>query len=469
MSEQSPRFYEFGDFRIDIAERQLQRGGKVVSLMLKTFEVLLALVENRSRILDKERLLDAVWPDSFVEEANLARHISALRQALGDTRDEPHFIETIPKRGYRFIADVREVSVEPNTRSEETSLESRKLIVPKERIEPVGGAVPLDSQFYIVRPIDDEFHSAIARRDSIVLVKGARQMGKTSLLARGLQRAREAGVAVVFTDLQTLSDADLENAESLFLTLGELIAEQLELDVPPGSIWNPKIGSNINFERYIKREALKKTAGPLVWGLDEVDRLFTFDFASEVFGLFRSWHNLRSFEPMGPWQNLTLAISYATEAHLFIKDINQSPFNVGTRLQLDDFTLEQVDELNRRYGSPLRDRAELERLYNLVGGHPYLVRKSLFELAQGMEFAFLESEADRDDGPLGDHLRRILGKLEKDPAICGVMRGVLDGEACPNLESFYRLRSAGLIVGDSVSEPMPRCRLYANYLKRHLK
>src|SRR5207249_2093354 len=75
--------------------------------------------------------------------------------------------------------------------------------------EPVGGAVPLDSPFYVARPVDETFYRAIARRDSIVLVKGARQMGKTSLLGRGLQQARQAGARVVQSELQLLSAPDL--------------------------------------------------------------------------------------------------------------------------------------------------------------------------------------------------------------------------------------------------------------------
>src|SRR5262249_9833627 len=89
------------------------------------------------------------------------------------------------------------------------------------RPRPVGGAVPRDSEFYIVRPTDDQFTSAIARQDSIVLVKGARQMGKTSLLARGLHQARQAGANVVLTDFQTLNTADLTSPDALYLTLAQ--------------------------------------------------------------------------------------------------------------------------------------------------------------------------------------------------------------------------------------------------------
>src|SRR5207302_9487539 len=138
----------------------------------------------------------------------------------------------------------------------------------------------------------------------------------------------------------------------------------------PEDVWHPRRGPSENFERFWRRECLGKIDAPIVWGLDEVDRLFGCDFASEVFGLFRSWHNERALEPDGPWRRLTLAIAYATEHHLFITDVNQSPFNVGTRLTLEDFTFEQVADLNDRYGAPLRDAAELARFVRLVGGHP---------------------------------------------------------------------------------------------------
>lgn len=336
-------------------------------------------------------------------------------------------------------------------------------------LEAVGGAVPLDSPAYIVRPTDAEFHAAIARRDSIVLVKGARQVGKTSLLARGFERARQAGARIVLTDFQNLNSSFLGTADKLMKTLAESLADQLEIAVPPGEIWNPQLSPSINLERYLRREVLPAGSRPLVWGLDEVDRLFSCEFGSEVFGLFRSWHNKRALDPDGPWQCLTLAIAYATEAHLFITDLNQSPFNVGTRLLLGDFTFEQVKELNELYGSPLKDEAETAGYFQLVGGHPYLVRRGLYEMAvRGHDFKALESRADQDEGPFGDHLRRILLSLTQDAALLQVVRGLLEGKSQATLDSFYRLRSAGLITGDSLQDVRPRCELYERYVRRKL-
>jgi nucleoside phosphorylase len=338
-----------------------------------------------------------------------------------------------------------------------------------QKLEAVGGAVPLDSAFYITRPVDQEFLEALKRGDSIVLIKGARQMGKTSLLARGLDVARTAGARVVMTDLQKLNAGHLSSTETLFQALGGLIGFQLGLNRYPEDTWNSRHGPNMNFERYLRTEVLDRLNGDLVWGLDEVDRLFNCVFADEVFGLFRSWHNERSLDPRAPWQRLTMAMAYATEAHLFIKNPNQSPFNVGTPVTLEDFTLEQVAQLNQRYGGPLRNSIETDSFYKLLGGHPYLARRGLNEMAQNtLTFAGFEERADLDDGPFGDHLRRLLVILAQDAALCEVMRKLLQGRAQPSGDDFYRLRSAGLLSGHNPQEARLRCRLYETYFKRHL-
>jgi len=339
----------------------------------------------------------------------------------------------------------------------------------KPNLEPVGGALPLDSKFYIVRPTDQEFYSAVARHDSIVLLKGARQMGKTSLMARGLQQARKAGARVVLTDFQKLNAAHLQSVDTLFLCLAQAIAEQLDLDVIPEDSWNARRGPSMNFERFLRREILGKINGRLVWGMDEVDRLFACDFGSEVFGLFRSWHNERSLDPSGPWQSLSLAIAYASEAHLFITDMNQSPFNVGTRLVLADFTLDQVRELNQRYGGPLRNDSELERFFSLLGGQPFLTQRGLHQMTErSLFFQEFAEGAVRDDGPYGDHLRRIFVSLNQDPTLCEVVRSVIGGRQSSSTDTFYRLRSSGIMAGESARNMKLRCQLYEQYLSRHL-
>ena len=333
----------------------------------------------------------------------------------------------------------------------------------------LGGAVALDSPFYIERETDREFRQALAWRDSIVLIKGARQIGKTSLLARGLQQARQAGGHVLLTDFQGLDESSFISADALYRTLAQEMADQLDLATLPEETWHARRSASRNLERYLCDVVLGDRGGTLIWGLDVVDRLFGYPCGSEAFSLFRSWHNRRALDPTGPWSRLTLAIAYATEAHLFIADQNQSPFNVGVRLTLSDFTQEQVAELNRRHNSPLHTDAERTRFYDLVGGHPYLVRCGLAGIAaQKLTITELESLGMREQGPFGDHLHRLRITLQQNPELVAMMRKVLRRETDGAIESFYRLRSAGLITGDIGSDARPRCQLYSAYLSRHL-
>jgi len=108
MSAETKVLYEFGKFRCDPREHLLLCDGKPVSLSPKSFDILLALIRSNGQLLMKDELMQQVWPDSFVEEANLTVNISALRKVLGETPSGQQYIETVPKRGYRFVAPVKE-------------------------------------------------------------------------------------------------------------------------------------------------------------------------------------------------------------------------------------------------------------------------------------------------------------------------------------------------------------------------
>src|SRR5262252_904840 len=112
MASRFNHLYEFGEFRLDPAERLLLRDEKPVPLTPKAFETLLVLIGHRGHLVEKDELMKQVWADAAVEEANLARNIWTLRKALGDGENGHRYIETVPKLGYRFVAPVREVSNE---------------------------------------------------------------------------------------------------------------------------------------------------------------------------------------------------------------------------------------------------------------------------------------------------------------------------------------------------------------------
>src|SRR2546429_1566243 len=108
MNHPARHLYEFGPFRLDATERLLLRDQQHIPLTPKAFETLLVLVEHDGHVIDKDEMMKKVWPDTFVEEVNLAKNVSCLRKILA-TEHLEHYIETIPKRGYRFVAGGRGV------------------------------------------------------------------------------------------------------------------------------------------------------------------------------------------------------------------------------------------------------------------------------------------------------------------------------------------------------------------------
>jgi DNA-binding winged helix-turn-helix (wHTH) protein/tetratricopeptide (TPR) repeat protein len=109
MNGEAKHFYQFKSFRLNVEERQLLRDGDAVSLTPKAFDVLAALVERGGHLVEKDELLRIVWADSFVEEANVARIVHTLRRVLGEDDNGNKFIETVAKKGYRFVARVDKV------------------------------------------------------------------------------------------------------------------------------------------------------------------------------------------------------------------------------------------------------------------------------------------------------------------------------------------------------------------------
>src|SRR5215813_3565912 len=169
MQAPTKRIYEFESFHLDADDRLLLKSGKPIPLTPKAFDTLLLLVEKRGRLVGKEEMMKSVWPDSFVEENNLNRSIYLLRKALGESSNEAKFIETVPKHGYRFVANVVEVErggidliVEKHTSTEiitEEEIEitdsgSREFVEPFERrtFSGVVSMAPRVEQQMLVRP-----------------------------------------------------------------------------------------------------------------------------------------------------------------------------------------------------------------------------------------------------------------------------------------------------------------------------
>ncbi|HEU4389737.1 MAG TPA: winged helix-turn-helix domain-containing protein, partial [Blastocatellia bacterium] len=139
MDDRNRASYEFGPFVLHTAERRLLRDGDPVSLPPKVFDTLVVLLENSGHLVDKDGLMSKLWPDTFVEESTVARNISDLRKALGESSGEGKYIETVAKAGYRFVAGVRRTS------GGDTTLIVRRRTRSRMTIEEIGSRAEIRS------------------------------------------------------------------------------------------------------------------------------------------------------------------------------------------------------------------------------------------------------------------------------------------------------------------------------------
>ncbi|AIE85542.1 AAA-like domain-containing protein [Fimbriimonas ginsengisoli] len=341
-----------------------------------------------------------------------------------------------------------------------------KKVVP---IEPAGGAVSASSPFYTWRETDAEFDAALRNNESIVLVKGPRQIGKTSLIGRGALLVEELGWRQASTDFQTLSASQFFYEDQFARLLAAMLARQTGFKYDFAGEWLEVFGPSVNLDNFL-RALLEDSEKPFVWFLDEADRVFSAPFSGDFFGLVRSWHNARARDPKGPWSRFTVVIGYATEARLFIRDLNQSPFNVGRQISLRNFTVEQTMDLNEKYGKPVERRSDIEALQFLLDGQPFLTRRALEVLAsKKLTFGALLETADQDDGPFGDHLKRMLIAVSHVPSVLAAVRSSLAMLPPAEADGVERLIAAGVLKETPGQGVDLACDLYARYLARHVR
>ena len=201
-------YYEFGPYRLDPNERVLTRAGDTISLTPKAIEILLLLVTNAGQLVEKDALLQQVWPDTFVEESNLSQNIFTLRRALGDERAGPKYIETVVRRGYRFVATVRVVGPDENHKSTAAVEVAQRVVV---AVLPFVNATGDADVEYLADGVTDNIINSLSRvaklrvmsRSAIFRYKTkeldpqqiGRQLGASAVLV-GKINSRPAGVAI---------------------------------------------------------------------------------------------------------------------------------------------------------------------------------------------------------------------------------------------------------------------------------
>ncbi|MBV6627682.1 MAG: AAA-like domain-containing protein [Rivularia sp. (in: Bacteria)] len=329
------------------------------------------------------------------------------------------------------------------------------------------GTVKLRSKFYVKREEEDIWLKNIYKCGVTIRVKGAHQMGKSSLLARMHQRAKDNSQKVLYLDFERFDEEVFSNLDKLLHYTAQRMARYWDAPNLPDKYWSTSFGAKDKLTDFVLQEILETICLPAVFILDNVDRVFNYQYRDDFFSLIRAWHNERAVDEN--WDKLNIVLAYSTEAFLFIQDINQSPFNVGFSIELTDFSSSKVEEMNSQHKMLIKSSNEIGYLKKLLGGHPYLLRMAFYQIAQkNISVSQLCKTASNDDGPFAEHLHRYLRKIETNQALRNGIHSVLTNSKCQSNEIFYRLRASGLILGHSPDSAQLRCELYAQYFKKRL-
>lgn len=333
------------------------------------------------------------------------------------------------------------------------------------------GAMPPDSPYYIERLAERKIHELLENPGETVTIKGHRQSGKSSLLARLHARAVEAGRACCILDFQGLDAGMLKTSKELFPALAQNIADGLDLDVDPSASWSPRRGVKQNLRIFLEKQVLGPLDRPVLLLFDEADLTFPYpEVREELFSTLRFWHNLRAIKlNLRTWKRVGLVVAHSTEPSLWIKDLKQSPFNVAHEFVLDDFDKEEIAVLDVKYGGKLRGDADGAALVDLLGGHPHLVRLALYTMAtKPCSFVELEKEAVDDGGPFTSHLGHLLNILYDDDSLLRAVRKILNYGKCDDEMIYQRLWSVGLIRGETRRKVWLRYKIYDRYFRKKL-
>jgi hypothetical protein len=339
--------------------------------------------------------------------------------------------------------------------------------IPPRDLGSPEGTMPHQSLFYIERDSDQDASQALREINGVTItIKGPRQMGKSSLLNRLMADASERGMKSAFIDFQMIEKNAIDNADIFYRQFCSLLSFEFDVEDRTEEFWKNPLGQVQKTTNYVTRYLLKELQDTqLLLAMDEVERMFTSPFRSDFFSMLRSWHNNRARG--GDWTRFNMALVTSTEPYQLIADLNQSPFNVGAVVELKDFTPEQVIDLNQRHGNPLLSE-QVAKISELLGGHPYLTRKTLYLTAsKRATFDDIVKKACEDDGPFGDHLRNHLFRMSDHQDLKSGLSQIIKYQRCADEHIFFRLRGAGLVkrVGNDI---LPRNELYAEYFGKRL-
>ncbi|NEP11021.1 MAG: serine/threonine protein kinase [Symploca sp. SIO2C1] len=330
-----------------------------------------------------------------------------------------------------------------------------------------SGSVPLDSPFYLKRySLEEQVYREIQKPGALIRIKAPREMGKTSLLLRVLDYADGLGYHTISLNLEQVDQAILSDSNQFLRWLCANIARQLQRKPRLDEYWDEDLGSKISCTLYFQDYLLESINTPLILALDEVNLILKHpQVAKDFLPLLRSWYE--EAKRLAIWQKLRLLVVHSTEIYVPLK-LNQSPFNVGLPIQLENFTHQEVQQLATSYGLNWEDGEEIRKLMAMVGGHPALVHLALYHLSRGeitlsqlLEVAPIATEIYRN------HLQRHWAALEQQPELAQALDTVVNATEPVTLDPIltHKLSSMGLIKV-SGDRAIVSCDLYRQFFTK---
>ncbi len=242
--------------------------------------------------------------------------------------------------------------------------------------------------------------------------------------------------------------------------------EQLALDGWGEEKWAKKANFDRNFCGFLDGFVFATDSTPVLLCLDEVDRVFSSPLKSDFFSSVRAFYNRSAYDQA--LKKMRWLLSTSSEPSFFIEDLNQSPFNIGLRVNLNTFTAEETAEFAGRHGVAA-DAPMLERIQEYTGGRPFLVHLFLYHMSlhpEGVEQFFDGQSAG--GGIFLDHLNHYLKQFQKEPDLRSAMKKVMAGKGCDDVRMTDRLEAAGLARRDPALKLVCHCRLYKDYFSKVL-
>jgi transcriptional regulator with XRE-family HTH domain len=329
-----------------------------------------------------------------------------------------------------------------------------------------NGSVPLGSPFYIERvPFEVQIDQEIRKPGALVRIKAPNEMGKTSLLMRILDSARQIDYHTVSLNLEQVDRSILSDLNQFLRWLCANAARQLQLKPDLDEYWDEDLGSKISCTAYFQDYLLAEISTPLILAIDEVNQLFEHpQVAKDFLPLLRSWYEEAKTLPI--WQKLRLIVVHSTEIYVPL-DLNQSPFNVGLPVQLNKFSQEEVHNLAQCYGLEWTDLEPARQLMDMVKGHPSLIHTAIYHLSRGdITLAQLLETASTATGIYKHHLQRHWVTLAEQPELAQALDLVISSTQPMSLAPIvaYKLSSLGLIERLE-DKAIPGCELYRQAFK----